>query len=731
MAAGSVRASTPVIWEQASQREFQNGKPTYVSIDSEGYLTLAPTLDPVYSTSEPLIWCIASDARGNVYAGSGNDGKLFKIDPSGRGSVFFDAEELEIRSVVVDAADNLYVATFPNGKIYKLTPAGQASVFFDPASARAREPASSAIQYIWSLALDKAGNLYVGTGDQGQIYKVDRGGQAALLAETGETHVVALALDADGSLMAGTDPNGRIYRVLPSGKVSVVYDSPYQEIHSLFIDPSGMLYAGALNEPRITQRGGVQQPLSPAVPSASASVSSGEIDVGVIEVTASPDGGSAASNLRSPRASGGMVYRIGPDGTIQEWWQSRDDACLALGLDKDGALMIGTGPNGRLYTVRTPGRAATLAQIPESQITAFLRLPSGQTMLAASNVGTVYRMSVQPVREGTFESEIKDTRGLSAWGGVRWRGHRPAGTTVEFFARSGNTDSPDHTWSAWSGPYTDPEGEPLACPAARYIQWKAVLRTKSDAAPRISSVSIAYLPRNVAPAIRGVTVYEPGVYLRESSGDENEEADLPPGIAAQLANRSGGRNRQQTSTGMPAYRKGMRAVAIDADDENDDALTYAVYFRGDQETQWKLLKDRLDRPAYSWDSETLPDGMYLIKAVVSDAPSNPPDLALRGEMESAPFLVDNTAPQVVNLRVERRTLAFSVQDASSPLYKVEYAIDGGVWWVVYPTDGVSDSKTETFEVPLNTLSPGEHTIAIRAKDTSNNVGTGKRVITIP
>jgi hypothetical protein len=336
-------------------------------------------------------------------------------------------------------------------------------------------------------------------------------------------------------------------------------------------------------------------------------------------------------------------------------------------------------------------------------------------------------MSRQPVREGTFESEVKDTQSTSLWGRIRWDGTQPDGTTVQFYVRSGNTDSPDKTWSNWTGPYTDPDGESISCPATRYIQWKAVLNTRNDLSPRVSSVSIAYLTRNVAPMVNSITVYEPGVYLRDSSNGTNGQNDLPPKIAGQIGNRA---NNRQGSSGTPAYKKGFRAVAINATDSNQDMLSYAIYFLGEGETQWKLLKDDLHNPSYSWDSETFPDGMYTVKVTVSDAPSNPPDQTLRSEMISEPFLVDNTAPRIADIKMNRLKLSFTVQDVASPVFKVEYAIDGGDWLVVYPTDGVADSREETFNLALTHLNAGEHTIAIRARDTSNNIGTGKQVVMV-
>lgn len=725
---GSALASTPVTWEQSSQRDFLNGKPTRISIGSDGRLLLAPSVEGTTETSEPLIWCLGADSRGNSYVGTGNDGKLLKIDSSGKSTVFFDAAELEIHSVVVDGSDNVFAATFPVGKIYKLNPSGQATVYFDPAQMASADSSTSTPRYIWSIALDKSGNLYAGTGENGRIYKIDRNGRPVLFAETGETHVVALTIDPAGNLIAGTDPAGRIYRITPSGKLSVLLDSPYQEIHTLVLDGAGYLYAGALNEPRITSRSSVQPPTSTVTTTASSGSASGDVDVGVIEVTAASDGNTNASGSRPFRSGSGMVYRISPDGVVQEWWLSRDEVCLALALRNDGALLVGTNSNGRLYAVRADGKSTVLLQLSEPQITALMRTPSGHLMLGTSNMAKIYRLGAQPARDGIYESEIKDTRGASAWGRLSWIGNRPPGTGLQFFARSGNTDRPDNTWSDWAGPYSSAEGDPITCPSARYIQWKVLMTTTTDASPELSRLAIAYLTRNVAPTINSVTVYEPGVYFRETTGEERMDEDLPPKTAIQINNRSGA--KRQPGAGATAYRKGMRAIAIDANDANDDALKYAVYFRGERETLWKLLKDELDRPGYSWDSETLPDGFYTLKIVVNDGASNPSSLTLAGEMESAPLVVDNTGPVVLDIVADRRVLTFSVQDAASSIFKVEYAVDGGDWRLVYPKDGVTDARLEAFQISLTGLAASEHTIAIRAKDTSNNVGTGKRVLVL-
>lgn len=724
LAAGAVLASTPVIWKQAGHGDFLQGETRGVSITAKGRLTLSPVLDPVFESDEPLVWCLASDSRDNLYAGTGNDGRLYRIDSTGESEVFFDAEELEIRSIAIDRNDRLYAATFPDGRIYRIDPDGSHSVFFEPAGEGA---ADEETRYVWSLALDAEGNLYAGTGEQGRVYRIDENGEGQVLAELEEAHVMALAVDEAGRLVAGTEPGGRIYRITPSGALSVLYDTPYSEVNSLRVGEAGYVFAGAQSGPRRGSRGGSSMP----PPSQAASGEQGSEPVGnVVEVTASAEGSTRPPG-RGFGSGGSVVYRIDPDGRVEEWWRSTTDVCLSMAVRGDDELLIGTGPSGRLYSVRERGRGTLLSELQESQVTALMPVAAGGVVAATSNRGNLYHLRSRPVGEGEYESDVKDTRGRARWGRIRWEDEQPPGTAVRLYARSGNTDAPDQTWSDWTGPYTDSEGEALVCPPARYLQWKAVMSTQNEEAPSVLSVTAAYLTRNNPPRVHSVTVYEPGVYLRDASpGSGEQNRDLPPDIAAQVGGRGSGLG-QQAQAGAPTYRKGMRAVSVQASDPDGDGLSYEIYFRGEAEAHWKLLDSERRVHSYSWDSETFPDGTYVIRVVATDAPSNPPDQALEAEYLSEPFLVDNTGPRVTRIEVADDRLSFMVRDGASPLFRVEYAIDGGDWRVVHPEDGVTDSETEEFEIVLEGLEAGEHTLAIRARDTSNNTGTGKRVVTIP
>ena len=71
-----------------------------------------------------------------------------------------------------------------------------------------------------------------------------------------------------------------------------------------------------------------------------------------------------------------------------------------------------------------------------------------------------------------------------------------------------------------------------------------------------------------------------------------------------------------------------------------------MLYRREGETAWKALKRGLWDPIVVWDTTSVPDGTYVVKVAASDAPSNSPDTALVGEMESLTFDIDNSPPVI-------------------------------------------------------------------------------------
>ena len=229
---------------------------------------------------------------------------------------------------------------------------------------------------------------------------------------------------------------------------------------------------------------------------------------------------------------------------------------------------------------------------------------------------------------------------------------------MEFYVRAGNTSDPADSWSQWFGPYRDPKGEQTQSPAARFVQWKVVLKGAKTPVPEISWVNLAYLPKNVAPYIAGIAIQDPGVRLSSFGQGQTPsvpvQVHMPPTASQQPAaiQRAAGDTPRFEAPPQGASQKGFQSVIWSADDPNDDDLVYSIYYHGENDKDWKLLKDKVEQKFYTWDTTSMPDGAYYLKVVASDQPSNPTGEALTAERQSDRFIVDNTPPQITGLAAE-------------------------------------------------------------------------------
>ncbi len=722
----SLRAATAVFWTVASQASLLKGEIKDLSIDQHGRLMLGPGLELVYESTAPFLWSMVSTPDGGFYVGSGNEGKVFKLDANGKGAVFFDANELEVHALALGAKGDLFVATSPDGRVYKVDAAGKGEPFFDPED-----------KYIWALAFDPQGNLFVGTGDKGTVYRVTPDGQSTVFYKTMTTHAVALALEPSGNWLVGTESPGKLFRVDRAGKGFVLLDSTFQEIHAIRFDGKGTIYAAALSGRPTTDT----RPPEPARPETTRAPSAAPVPVVTTEVTSvsivDPAGGQTltTSARDDRRNSRGAVYRIAPDGLWDIIWESRDDSPYDVSFDRDGALLIGTGRGGKIYRLSGAPLAPTLlAQADAQQITAFLRDAKGVHYYSTANPGKVFRLSADRAERGTYESEVRDAQTVAGWGVLSWRAATQSGGRVELYTRSGNTATPDATWSAWEGPYKVPEGDPIVSPKARYLQWKAELSGRQGN-PVLTSVTAAYLPKNARPQVTSITVHPPGTVFQKPypTGDPDiagleeqpSERRQPGGSSATGA--PGAPLSGSLALGRRAYQKGFQTFVWRAQDDDNDELTYEIQYRREGETTWKPLKSDLLDTIFVWDTTSVPNGTYLIKIGASDSPSNAPASTLIGELEGSAFDIDNGPPtiRVVDVRSgSRPTLIFEVRDDQSAVQRVEYSIDAERWKPIYPKDGIADSRLEEFELVLE----GDAAVAgviIRAVDASNNIATSR------
>jgi len=475
----------------------------------------------------------------------------------------------------------------------------------------------------------------------------------------------------------------------------------------------------ALSDAAATARGAATTPAVTATPTDASTPSTS------VTITAIDESGQTIANQSSPSRSRSdvstarsAVFRILPDGGTDVVWSSATVTAFSITPAlQPGSVLIGTSDKGRIYSVTNDGRDTLLLQSSEGQISSLFTR-NNQVFAAASNQGKLFSFGSALVSEGSFESPVRDAKLTASWGRLWWRGTG----NVELQTRSGNGERPDMTWSDWSAAYKDADGTQIGSPRARFIQWRATMKSVANAPASVEDVSLAYLPRNVAPEVLSITALPIGVGLQQVvqvAIDPNvESSGLDPTVFGPVAQAPPRR----------FYQRGARSFQWQAEDKNGDTMEYAIYYRGLNDQTFRLLKDKLRDTFFTIDGATLADGRYVIKVVASDAPDNPANQKLTGERLSEPVDVDNTPPVVkttVQPQITRDSvrIVFTVDDAIGKLKRADASMDGAAWIPVFPDDGIADSSHEvyTVEFPLNAA--GEHTVSLRAFDSSGNVGT--------
>ncbi|MEP7339556.1 MAG: hypothetical protein ABI977_17595 [Acidobacteriota bacterium] len=702
----AVSASGPVFWRVNTRAEVEKGDAQGVSIADSGAITLAPSLVETFDTKQAYIWSAVADAAGNVYLGTGHEGRVFKVDASGKGSLLYKTSELDVMALAVDAGGNVYAGTSPDGKIYRITPGGEAKVFFEPKT-----------KYIWSLAFDAQGRLLVGTGDKGVIYRVNANGTGAPLVNTTQTNITALKVDAAGNIIAGTDPGGLVLRISPEGKAFTLFDSPQREIRDLALGRNGEIYVLTLAD----AAGSGATNAAPASGGASASPVSddgGGVVITISDLQLVDSGGSATTASSSSSGSGGLtksaLYRLDANGASDTLWDSKDAAAFAVALAADGCALIGTGQKGRIYSVAAGQKPALLAQSTEVQTSRFVRV-GNQFYAASSNLGKLFKFTNETAESGTYTSSVRDANTTSTWGRISWVGEG----AIELQTRNGNTSTPDSTWSDWSAAITNADGDAVKGQPTRYLQWRATLK-RGTVPPRLREVTVSYLPRNIAPKINSINILPAGVALQA----------LPQPPADGGGDLTGGEGAGGNLINIPPrriFQRGAISMQWQAEDRNGDTMEYSVFYRAANTDNYYSLKTAMRDSYFTVDANALPDGRYVFKIVASDAPSNPATLALNDDQETEVIEIDNTpptvtaaAPRTSNNNVE---VLFRASDTTSIIKRAEYQVDGSGWKAIFPVDGIADSKREEFRVTVQLPDARPHVIAFRAFDANTNVGS--------
>ncbi len=691
------------IWSIDTRAEVLKGEARGVSVTETGEIRLAPRLAQIFNAEQSYVWSSAADASGSVFLGTGGDGKIYKVDAAGRGTLFAGTNELNVSALAVGKSGELYAGTSPDGKVYRISTAGSVEVYFEPKE-----------KYIWSLEVLNDGSLAVGTGENGRIYKVKAANakpETSLLFDTSETHIISLAHDKQDNLYAGTDGGGLVLRFAPDGKPFALLDSALREIHDIAVAADGSIYALALSDAASASKANTG--------TVTGTTADGATVTAVITSTEMPTAEPPAKSRYDLTTAKSAVYRILPDGGSDVIWSSSTVTAFSVAANPNAnGAFLGTSDKGRIYSVTNDGRETLLLQSDEGQISTLLN-QGNHVFATSSNQGKLYRFGAETEAEGTYESTVLDAKTSAAWGRIWWRSNG----VVALQTRSGNTGKPNETWSDWSAVYSDKTGAQVASPKAKYLQWRAILKSRADAATALNEVNVSYLGRNIAPEVLSIQILPTGVGLLSTPPVQIDPNIENSGLDITLFGL-----QNVVVPPRRAYQRGARALQWTAEDRNGDRLEYDLYFRRTNEAAFKPLRQNLRDNFFTIDGAALTDGQYVFRVVARDSPSNPVGLSLSGERSSEAVEIDNTPPTVSAVGAplingDSARVTFEASDAASFLTRAEYSVNGSDWETVYAADGISDARKELYTIEIPVKTSGEYTISLRVFDVNGNVGS--------
>lgn len=665
LAPRAAHAVGPRVFDLDSLEKLSGGDLHGVAVGSDGVVRAGFTLTnlPLPADAGTTVTCALTLADGSVLVGTGpaSGGKVVRI-ANDAATVFADTKENAVNALVMDRAGSVYAAT-TSGRIYRVSQ-GHADVF-------ATIPG---VDSVFALAVSKSGALYAGTGSDGDVFRISPAGAPSVYFKTDDPFVVSLAVgDAAGAsgdevVFAGTSGKGLVYRITAAGRATVLYDPPGEDVHALAVGPNRVLYAIANEEP------------------GSASSESTEAAARRASAARSPAGPSPIPRAKPGK---GSLWRFDADGRPERMMHHDDFHYLSLAVDGRGTPYVGTGAEGRVYTVDDAHAVALVADLDERQIAA---IGLGRTgYVVGSDPATFHRVLSVGGADAVWTSKTLDAGLRARFGHLTWRGTGK----LEVSTRTGDTPTPDSTWSAWSAAVA--YGGPVQSPSGRFVQVRARL---GDAAATIADVKLPFVTENLRAVVTDVEAHD------KSSARETKEG-LP------------------ASGGPPPKHDAVVHVTWKVDNPDNDELRYEVRFRQEGHARWldaTSADDVLTKPELDWDTSSLPEGKYRLRVEASDELANPPAEVTRHGLESAPVVVDNTPPFFKTLGMQGRRLRGEVVDGVGPVVRVEVAIDGKPQWrPIASVDGIFDTADESFDADMTALlPPGPHLVAVRAFDAAGN-----------
>ncbi len=478
------------------------------------------------------IFAMATDIAGRLLVGiSGEKCRLCRYEAEEFKDVFEPNEAKYIYAITLDDSGNIYLGTGPEGKIYRLDSfGGKPEIIY-----------SSRDKNILSLAVGPDGYLYAGSDDRGLIYKINpRDKETTVLYDSEQPEITALLfMQQITSQTSGnsTDTEFSLYAAATSAQVvqtqtqfaaSMPEGPPAGRPDTDSDEDEGEGENGNENgNENGDENNGDNEGTSP---------SSG--DGRKLEIANTKEPAPARPTQATPPVRRGArprtasnIYKISNEGFVTNiFGESAIFFCLA---QQGTQLLVGTGNKAQLYSVDpAPEEQAVIFEDEQAvQITAVTAI-GDDIYLGTANPAKLIKLEPGFASEGTYISDLIDAEQPARWGKLQLEAEIPAGCKVLVASRSGNVkDVNDPTFSPWTELVEVTEPVQLECPLGRFCQYKLVLQSgNGSASPLIREIAVASTIPNLPPKVESVTISQvqtpnkTGTYkINFRTQDDNED----------------------------------------------------------------------------------------------------------------------------------------------------------------------------------------------------------------
>ncbi len=670
----TAQAGTTRVWINQTYPDFNAGTPSGVLVTSAGRLVRSEPTKRVGLAGISMVFSMI-EAGGKLYLGTGNKGEVWVSRGGAAKKVAKLKGAVIVTSFAKGPAGTIYAGTLPEGRIYAIT----------TATGAVRQFAQVKAKHVWGLVYRK-GTLFAATGPKGKLFAINGAGRARVYWESKEAHLQSLAVGPGGDLYVGTAPKAIVYRVLGPKRVRALHDFAGNEIRALASDGRRLYVAVNLIKPDRSSTMRFPTWIKP-------------------KGTKIKTKGRPKRTLRLPRmgaklGSGG-VFAVEPNGSATQLHAVKKGYFTALEM-VGRRLYAAEGTQGRVISILPDESAATAHDVKERQVLA-LSLGGKIRAFGCGDGAALYRVGGRG--GASYTSKAYDTTNVSRFGVISFRS--TGRVTVQ--TRSGNTAAPDAGWSQWQG--VTPKGRLggfqrglVRSPAGKYVQYRINWPGRSKAV--VHHVRLHFTTINRAPRWQ---------YLKVGGASTGKTKLLK---AAWIT---------KPTTAAPSKLK----ISWKVSDPDGDPLLYRAAFRAVGDVKWRKLGDKpLTTTTLSWQTDNLPDGWYEVRVTASDERANSVTHKRSRARVSVPVLVDHNKPAFVGLRVRGKFATGLVRDSFSRITGISYSTDGKRWYQVDAVDGNFDQEAERFSFRLPKLTPGVHTLLVRAFDAAGNAQVVKRALRI-